>query len=67
MKSTIAQLKQTAISEGIYNDDYTQYPNYAISGTSAQDLYGANAARLSAIRSQVDPDGVMELAGGFDV
>lgn len=45
-----------------------KYPNYAITGTSATTLYGAqNAARLKAVRAQVDPDGIMELAGGFEL
>ena len=67
MKSSIAILKEVAIEEGIYRSSDTSYPNYAITGTTAQELYGANAARLSAIRSKVDPNNVMELAGGFAI
>ena len=67
MKSSVATLKQVAIQEGIYRETYTYYPNYALPGTSAEDLYGPdNAARLSAIRRQNDPDNVMGLTGGFD-
>ena len=68
MKESVAILKAEAIREGIYKDSFTKYPNYAITGTTAEELYGtANTARLRAIRQQVDPDGVMELAGGFDL
>ena len=67
MRTTVNTLRDVAIQEGIYRSDYTKYPNYAITGTTAQELYGKNAARLSAIRRQVDPTGIMELAGGFSL
>lgn len=68
MRSSIETLRTFAINEGIYSSDFTAYPNYAISNTTAEDLYGAtNAERLRSIRSQVDPDGIMELAGGFSI
>ncbi|KAF8551729.1 FAD-binding domain-containing protein [Imleria badia] len=41
------------------------YPNYAIFDTPLVDLYGANLPRLQAIKAAVDPDHVMNLAGGF--
>ena len=56
-------LKNAAIKEGLYVP--ISYPNYAIIGTTARQLYGQNAARLSAIRKRVDPANVMELAGGY--
>ncbi|KAK7712029.1 hypothetical protein SLS57_007904 [Botryosphaeria dothidea] len=68
MRSSIQNLKKVAIEEGIHPSDFTAYPNYAISNTTAEELYGSkNAARLSAIRSQTDPDGVMQLTGGFSI
>ncbi|KXX82951.1 Bifunctional solanapyrone synthase [Madurella mycetomatis] len=68
MRQTIDTLKQVAIEEGIYKDTYTHYPNYAISGTTADELYGPqNAVRLRTIRDQIDPNRVMDLAGGFDI
>ncbi|KAK4182739.1 hypothetical protein QBC35DRAFT_546045 [Podospora australis] len=68
MKESLVTLKQVAIEEGIFLDSYTAYPNYAISGTTAEELYGVNnAARLRAIRSRIDPDRVMDLAGGFEI
>lgn len=65
MKQSIAQLKQVAISEGIYRETYTAYPNYAISTNTAEEVYGANTARLRAIRESIDPTRIMDFAGGF--
>lgn len=68
VKLSIANIKQVAINEGIFKDTFTAYPNYAIGDTTAEELYGsANAARLRAIKASVDPDKVMELAGGFSL
>ncbi|KAK4170851.1 hypothetical protein QBC36DRAFT_111704 [Triangularia setosa] len=68
MKQSLATLKQVAIEEGIYSDSFTSYPNYAISGTTAEELYGeVNAERLREIRDIYDPAKVMDLAGGFEI
>lgn len=68
MRESVQKLKQIAIEEGIYRDSFTTYPNYAIAGTTADELYGAgNAARLRSIRDRIDPDRVMDLAGGFSI
>ena len=65
-QSTIARLTQVAMDEGIYNTTSKAYPNYASDSRTVDELYGsANAERLRTIRSQVDPDGVMDLTGGF--
>ncbi|KAL9088095.1 MAG: hypothetical protein Q9159_003293 [Coniocarpon cinnabarinum] len=66
MRTSVTYLTTIAQAEGIYTDQ-PAYPNYAIAGTSAEALYGSNAARLRSIRSSVDPDSIMELAGGFDL
>lgn len=63
---SIAHLTEVAKTEGIYSKDLYAYPNYAVSTLSSQQLYGAsNLARLRKIQNQVDPNRVMELAGGF--
>lgn len=68
MRGSVNRLRQVAIEEGIYKPDFTQYPNYSISNTTAEELYGpANTRRLRKIRTQVDPKRVMDLAGGFDL
>lgn len=66
MRTSAAKLKQIAMQEGIYPSGYPTYPNYAIAGTTAEELYGAaNAQRLRSIRDQIDPGRIMDLAGGF--
>jgi hypothetical protein len=68
MRASIERLKQVAIEDGIYDDSFTQYPNYALSGAAAADLYGeGNAARLRDIRQRIDPERVMDLVGGFEI
>lgn len=55
-----------AREEGIYQDSFVSYTNYATADTPSEELYGAqNVARLRAIRDKIDPDRVMELTGGF--
>lgn len=66
MRDCVAALKRVAVEEGVDAGVSTAYPNYALAGTTARELYGAqNAARLRAIRDRIDPDRVMDLAGGF--
>lgn len=68
VKASIANIKQVAIKEGLFKDSFPVYPNYAIGDTTAEELYGTgNAARLRAIKASVDPNGVMQLAGGFSM
>lgn len=50
--------KQAAASEGIYKGICTAYPNYAITGTTAEE-------RLRTTKASVDPNRVMDKAGGF--
>ncbi|ROW05742.1 hypothetical protein VMCG_05184 [Cytospora schulzeri] len=67
-KTAIQNIKDVAVEEGLFKDSFTAYPNYAIAGTTAEELYGtANAARLKTIKNSIDPTRVMELAGGFDI
>ncbi|KAK4220715.1 bifunctional solanapyrone synthase [Podospora fimiseda] len=66
MRQALNDLKQVAIAEGIWSDTFTAYPNYAINSNTAEEVYGvANTARLRAIKAQIDPTGIMDLAGGF--
>ena len=68
MKQSVATLKAVAEADGIFSPTFTIYPNYALFDTPAAELYGTvNAARLRAIRAQVDPTGIMDLAGGFQI
>ncbi|KAJ4388552.1 hypothetical protein N0V93_006010 [Gnomoniopsis smithogilvyi] len=66
MQSNVDQLKQVAISEGIFNETAPLYPNYSPSTATLDQLYSsAGAARLREIRSAYDPGLVGDLAGGF--
>lgn len=68
MRASANILRNVAIAEGIYLPSFTAYPNYAISDTAAEDLYGdVNVGRLREIRAKVDPKRVMDLAGGFEI
>jgi hypothetical protein len=68
IQQSIDHLTEVAKAEGIYSEDTPAYPNYALSTYSGSQIYGAaNAARLRDIREQYDPDGVMLLAGGFNI
>ena len=69
MRESLERLKRVAIAEGIYDADrFTQYPNYALANTTAEELYGkVNAARLREIRARIDPERIMNLAGGFEI
>ncbi|KAK0460521.1 FAD-binding domain-containing protein [Desarmillaria tabescens] len=45
-----------------------RYPNYAIIGTPVVDMFGQEGLRrMQAVRERVDPEGVMQLTGGFKV
>ncbi|KAK4151561.1 bifunctional solanapyrone synthase [Chaetomidium leptoderma] len=68
IRQSLATLKQVAKDEGIYEDGFPAYGNYAVAGTSTEELYGAqNAARLRVIRDKIDPDRIMDLGGGFEI
>ena len=68
MQQSVDYLTALARREGIFDESFTAYPNYALSTYKGGQLYGsANAARLRAIKGQVDPNGVMDLTGGFQL
>jgi hypothetical protein len=68
VRQSLATLKEVAMDEGIYEDKFVEYGNYALADTSAEKLYGRhNAARLRDLRDEIDPERVMDLAGGFDI
>lgn len=67
LRQSTNTLRAAAVADGQAVGDAFSYGNYALFGTPVERLYGANLKRLSAIRSSVDPNGVMALAGGFKV
>ena len=65
LRQSTATLRAAAVADGQDVGGAFSYGNYALFGTPVEQLYGANLKRLSAIRSRVDPNGVMALTGGF--
>ena len=69
MASALRQISNTiravAIADGQDVLHAALYPNYALFGTSLKDMYGGNVERLRQIRAEIDPEYVMNLAGGW--
>lgn len=66
IRSSAAQIRAVAEADGQTGlADAPVYPNYAITGTSLEDMYGENVDRLKALKQLIDPENVMGLAGGF--
>ena len=65
MRSFSNVVTAAAIADGQKLSHAAVYPNYALFDTPLEDIYGANLPRLRAIKTTVDPDDVMGLAGGF--
>ena len=55
----------TALADGQNVSHAAVYPNYALFGTPLKDIYGGNLGRLCKIRTAIDPEDVMGLAGGW--
>jgi hypothetical protein len=58
-------IHDVAIADGQNLTDAAVYVNYALFDTPLEDMYGANVAKLRAIKAEIDPKRVMDLAGGF--
>ena len=58
-------LHNAALADGQNVSHAAVYMNYALFDTPLEDIYGANLPRLRKIRSEIDPNDVMGLAGGF--
>lgn len=68
MQQSIDHLTAVARAEGIFAEGAAVYPNYALNTYTGPQLYGqTNAARLRGIQAKYDPNGVMQLAGGFTI
>lgn len=66
MQQSVDYLTEIAKAEKIYTAG--AYPNYALSTYEGAQIYGSiNAARLREIQNKYDPNGVMLLAGGFNI
>ena len=69
MASALRQILHTAhtaaLADGQNVSHAAKYPNYALFGTPLKDMYGGGLERLREIKSGIDPDDVMGLAGGW--
>jgi FAD/FMN-containing dehydrogenase len=62
-KESTAQLQNVAAADGVLGS--FSYVNYAIYDTPLEAMYGDNVQRLKEIKHRVDPQNIMNLAGGF--
>ena len=58
-------IRDVEIEDGQNLTDAAVYVNYALFDTPLEDMYGGNLARLRSIKAKIDPERVMDLAGGF--
>lgn len=58
-------IHDVALADGQNLSNAAVYVNYALFGTPLEDIYGGNLARLRRIKAKIDPEKVMDLAGGF--
>jgi hypothetical protein len=65
IQNSTSYLNALGQSEGQNLDDGFVYGNYAIFSTPLSSIYKDNVDRLKAIKQQVDPSNVMDLAGGW--
>ena len=59
------QARAAVLADGQDLSHASIYVNYALFGTPLKDIYGAHVERLRKIRAEIDPAGIMGLAGGF--
>ena len=58
-------IRDVALADGQNLSNAAVYVNFAIFDSPLEDMYGGNVARLHQIKTEIDPEGVMDLAGGF--
>ena len=66
VEESVKRLSAVAKAEGLLIDNPSAvYANDANANTPLVDIYGENLPRLRALKAKIDPEGVMDLAGGF--
>ena len=65
LKSLAALIQAKAVEEGQSRWDDIIYPNYALTDTPLELVYGQNVRQLKKIAAKYDPDRVMTLTGGL--
>ncbi|KIM37011.1 hypothetical protein M413DRAFT_423817 [Hebeloma cylindrosporum] len=64
-RASATALSNAAKAEGQSVLGLPVYPNYAMFDTPLENMYGSNLPTLRSLKSQVDPQNVMALAGGW--
>jgi hypothetical protein len=59
------QARAALLADGQDVSQAAVYVNYALYDTRLEDMYGESVQRLREIRTKIDPEDVMGLAGGF--
>jgi hypothetical protein len=58
-------IRAVELADGLNVSHAAKYVNYALYGTPLEEMYGENVNRLREIRTEIDPEDVMGLAGGW--
>jgi hypothetical protein len=58
-------IRGVALADGQDLSHAAVYVNYALFDTPLEDIYGGNLPRLRKIKAKIDPERVMDLAGGW--
>jgi len=65
LRNSAKTIHDVAIADGQNLSHVAVYINYVLFNTPLEDMYGGNLARLRSIKAKIDPERVMDLAGGF--
>ena len=58
-------IREVALADGQDLSHTSMYVNFALFGTPLEDIYGGNLPKLRRIKAKIDPERVMDLAGGW--
>jgi len=65
LRKSVKIARDAALADGQNVSHAAVYSNYALFGTPLEDMFGKNLPRLRKIKNEIDPEKVINLAGGF--
>jgi hypothetical protein len=65
LRDSAKMIREVALADGEDLSHAAVYVNYALFDTPLEDIYGGKLPRLRSIKAKIDPERVMDLAGGF--
>jgi len=65
LRKSVKIAHDAAVADGQNVSHAVVYSNYALFSTPLEDMFGANLPRLRKIKNEIDPEKVIDLAGGF--